>query len=109
MKPCSRSSRTRIPEETQKALFVFHSSRMQSLTTRTKKEKKPMKRYLVGAVVAVASLTVGVLVVHAANVHLKGSLSSTDNGTTDTVCGKLTGLGNGDLTITLIGSGTRSS
>jgi hypothetical protein len=68
-----------------------------------------MKRYLVGAVVAVASLTVGVLVVHAANVHLKGSLSSTDNGTTDTVCGKLTGLGNGDLTITLIGSGTRSS
>lgn len=68
-----------------------------------------MKRYIAGVVVALLSLTIGVLVVHAANVHLKGALSSTDNGTTDTVCGKLTGLGNGDLTITLIGSGTRSS
>jgi hypothetical protein len=74
----------------------------------TKKEKQ-MKKYLVRSVVVFASLTIGVLAVYAANVHLKGALTSTDNGTTDTVCGKLTGLGNGDLTISLVGSGIRSS
>ena len=68
-----------------------------------------MKKTMLGVVAVLTTLSLGILVVHAANVHLKGALSSTDNGTTDTVCGRLTGLGNGDLTISLVGSGTRSS
>src|SRR5688500_18069035 len=45
--------------------------------------------------------------VYAASVHLKNkpALKLTDNGLTLTACGALAGLGNGDVTITLIADG----
>ncbi len=54
-------------------------------------------------------LSIGAAIVFAANVHFKIAPTSTDNGTTETVCASLAGLGNGDLTITLIGSGIRTT
>jgi len=42
----------------------------------------------------------------AANVHFIGAPTFTDEGTTLTGCGKLAGLGNEDLTITLTATGT---
>jgi hypothetical protein len=75
----------------------------------TDKETKTMKKQIMIAVIAVMTLIIGVVVVQAANVHFKGNPTSTDNGTTDTVCATLTGLGNGDLTVTLIGSGIQST
>jgi hypothetical protein len=45
---------------------------------------------------------------YAANVHLKGKATFTDNGTTATVCCTLAGLGNQDLIVTLVGDGTTS-
>jgi hypothetical protein len=68
-----------------------------------------MTKHIIPMMVTVASLTLGIVVARAANVHLKGSLSSKDNGTTETVCGKLTGLGNGDVTISLVGTGTQTT
>jgi len=47
--------------------------------------------------------------IYAANVHFKGSPSMSDNGVTASVCGRLTGLGNGDLTLTLSGTGTTTT
>src|SRR5687767_8015582 len=46
-------------------------------------------------------------VVYAASVHLKNkpALTLTDNGLTLSACGALAGLGNGDVTITLIADG----
>jgi hypothetical protein len=41
----------------------------------------------------------------AASVHFIGGPTFTDNGVTLSGCGKLAGLGNGDLTITLTGTG----
>jgi hypothetical protein len=58
-------------------------------------------------VAGVLGLTV--VTVFAANVHLKGQPTIKDNGTTATVCATLTGVGNQDLTVTLIGSGTETT
>lgn len=68
-----------------------------------------MKRHIVGIVTVMIGLSIGAAVVFAANVHFKTAATSKDNGTTDTVCASLAGLGNGDLTITLIGSGTTTT
>jgi hypothetical protein len=43
------------------------------------------------------------------NVHLIGSVTTTDTGTSARACGKLAGLGNADVTITLTGSATVDS
>jgi|SRR6266498_2737248 len=67
-----------------------------------KKNAKWMGLSLAGIAVMTA------IAVYAANVHLKGEPSFTDNGTTATVCATLAGLGNGDLTVTLVGSGTET-
>jgi hypothetical protein len=62
-----------------------------------------------GRVLTLAGLvTITALSVYAANVHLKGQPAFRDNGTTATVCATLTGLGNQDLIITLIGEGTET-
>ena len=47
-------------------------------------------------------------VAYAANVHIKQKprLTLTDNGLTLSACGALTGLGNGDVTITLVADGS---
>src|SRR5262249_25879501 len=45
-------------------------------------------------------------VVYAASVHFVGRPTFTDNGTTLTVAGRLAGLGNEDLTITVTAQGT---
>jgi hypothetical protein len=58
---------------------------------------------IAGIMVATTAITV-----YAANVHLKGKATFADNGTTATVCATLTGLGNQDLTITLVGEGTET-
>jgi hypothetical protein len=52
--------------------------------------------------------TITAVTVYAANVHLKGRPTLSDNGTTATACATLTGLGNQDLTITLVGEGTET-
>ena len=62
--------------------------------------------WMVGAI-AFALLVTGITV-YAANVHLKGRPVFNDNGTTATVCATLTGLGNQDLTVTLVGEGTET-
>jgi len=53
------------------------------------------------AILAVAGVT------YAASVHFKGkpALKLTDNGLTLSACGALAGLGNGDVTITLVADG----
>src|SRR6185295_10676912 len=43
---------------------------------------------------------------YAANVHLIGGINVTDTGTSARACGKLAGLGNADVTITLTGTAT---
>ena len=68
-----------------------------------------MKKQILGLLTVAVSLAVGILAVRAANVHFKKSPTLTDNGTTASVCATVTGVGNGDLTVTLIGSGTRST
>lgn len=71
--------------------------------------KNAMKKFLITLTATVLTLAIGIVVVRAANVHFKKTPTATDNGTTETVCATLTGLGNGDLTITLIGTGTRTT
>ena len=44
-------------------------------------------------------------VASASNVHFRGTPTFTDNGLTLTTCATLVGLGNGDVTVTLTGSG----
>jgi hypothetical protein len=61
----------------------------------------------IGIIVGIVGVTTAITV-FAANVHLKGRPTFTDNGTTASVCATLTGLGNQDLTITLIGQGTET-
>ena len=65
-----------------------------------------MKRFsmLVAAVAALAVLAPSAAL--AANVHFVKSPTFTDNGTTLTTTGKLAGLGNGDIKITLSVTGT---
>jgi len=60
------------------------------------------KRTLVLISAIVLSITAGV--VFAASVHFKNSpkVTATDNGITLTTCGALTGLGNADVTITVM-------
>ena len=59
---------------------------------------------LIGTVLAVIALSPGAA--WGANVHLVGDLNVTDGGTFARACGKLAGLGNADVTITLTGSVT---
>jgi hypothetical protein len=61
-----------------------------------------MKRIFIAALSFVLLVPVAV---SAANVHLVGDLTVTDNGTTLTVSGKLAGLGNKDVIITVSASG----
>ena len=67
------------------------------------------RRALVGTA-AVLVLGLSATVALAANVHLKQNRAPrlTDNGLTATVSGALAGLGNGDVTITLIAEGEGS-
>ena len=64
----------------------------------------------VARVLVIAAIVLGIAggVVFAGNVHFKHSppLTATDNGVTLTVCAGLTGLGNGDVTITVTADGT---
>ena len=60
------------------------------------------KKYFVPIV---AVLALGTALIYAANVHLKGEPTITDNGNTLTVCAALAGLGNQDITITLTTTG----
>lgn len=62
---------------------------------------KAMKCLSLFAILFVAAAT------YAANVHLKSKppLSLTDNGLTLSACGALAGLGNGDVTITIVATG----
>ena len=60
-------------------------------------------------IIAVLSLIVVALtaaVAAAANVHFKGDTTFTDNGLTLTASGALAGLGNEDLTVQLVATGT---
>jgi hypothetical protein len=60
----------------------------------------------------VAALAVGALVtptVAAANVHLVGTPTFVDNGTTLTATGKLAGLGNKDISVTITAFGTATT
>jgi hypothetical protein len=52
------------------------------------------------------AITTVALTAYAANVHLVGDASISDDGTTVTVCGKIAGLGNADVKLTLVGEGT---
>ena len=54
------------------------------------------------------ALILTAITAYAANVHLKGRPTFNDDGTTATVCATLTGLGNQDLTVTLVGEGTET-
>ena len=56
----------------------------------------------------IALASMGMLAAFAASVHFIGTPTFTDNGTTLTGCAKLAGLGNGDVTITLAGTGIAS-
>lgn len=64
-------------------------------------KRNPGKITLTLALLLVAAAT------YAANVHLKNKppLALTDNGLTLSACGALAGLGNGDVTITLVADG----
>ena len=66
-----------------------------------------LKAKCITASIALAVMGTGIAV-YAANVHLRGSPNFSDNGTTATVCATLTGLGNQDLTVTLVGEGTET-
>jgi hypothetical protein len=61
-----------------------------------------VKRILVATLALILFSPAGAF---AANVHLVGDLTVTDNGTTLTVSGKLAGLGNADVIITVDASG----
>ncbi len=64
------------------------------------------RRLIAASLLAVALLTVGSAAM-ASNVHFKGKSGPTfkDNGLTLTASGSLTGLGNGDVTVTINASG----
>jgi hypothetical protein len=67
------------------------------------KEKLTMqKKYYIPTI---AALFVSAVAVYAANVHLIGEPSVTDNGNTLTVCATLAGLGNQNITVTLTTKG----
>jgi hypothetical protein len=61
------------------------------------------RRIILFVAAAVAALTVTGVALAAVNFH---NVTFTDNGTTLTVSGKLSGLGNGDITVTLSASAT---
>ncbi len=65
-----------------------------------------MKKIIYSAA-ALLSLTILATAIYAANVQFKKSVRTTftDQGLTAQFCGALTGLGNGDVTITLVASG----
>jgi len=58
---------------------------------------------VIAAIVAVAAMAA---VASAANAHFKRTPTFTDNGTTLTATGSITGLGNGDVRIRLLANGT---
>jgi len=91
-----------------KKLSVPGIARLRDLS-RTPTNRDPMKKHISSSIAIIATVAISIFTVHAANVHFKSAPKTTDNGTTATVCATLTGLGNGDLTITLIGSGIRST
>jgi hypothetical protein len=61
------------------------------------------RRVLIAGVALIAALTVTAVAVAAVNFH---NVTFNDNGTTLTVSGKLTGLGNGDILVNLSATGT---
>jgi hypothetical protein len=70
--------------------------------------ESPLNRKHLISLGALAAVVGTALMAVAASVHFIGGPTFTDNGVTLTGCGKLAGLGNGDLTITLTASGTAS-
>jgi hypothetical protein len=67
-----------------------------------------MKRIMTHVLIPAIALVITAGVVFAASVHFKNSpkLTATDNGITLSVCAALTGLGNGDVTITVTAGAT---
>ena len=63
-------------------------------------------KLIVGSLAIVAAST---MIALAANVHLVGGLNVTEGATSARVCGKLAGLGNADVTITLTANITVNS
>ena len=68
-----------------------------------------MKKYIVHCTTLLVSLTIGATLLYAANVHFKTQPTFTNNGLTLTTCASLAGLGNQDVTITVIANGTGST
>jgi hypothetical protein len=68
-------------------------------------ERKKMKKQI-SVISIIALLFVSGITAQAESVHLIGDLAVTDGGTSAEACGKLAGLGNADVTITLTGTAT---
>jgi hypothetical protein len=79
---------------------------MPGIKSRVTKKGWNMNRMIKRIGFAVATVSV-VAVIYAANVHIKNkpALTLKDNGLTLSACGALAGLGNGDVTITLVADG----